>query len=298
MTDETISEKCETLYKKLNTFVVKVINRDVQPQIDDLESDVTLLNNSKLAKGDWTIISNTESYVTTKASMITTDAWNDENEIATITQTTINVINDGSLDYFNSTNKKVSVELSITSGRVVINGNIFEDDIINFNVDANKGLIIQCYSGTFIDYTVGTQSNIISSIIDVAYPVGSIYISSSTTHPSIVFGGVWEHFAEDKFLLGVGSTYGYNTTGGSADAVVVSHNHKASTNNFVESNTAIVKSGQRAFTSTSSSGIYYVYSQNSNTSLTTHNTTQTAGESGNGKNMPPYLTVFMWKRVE
>ena len=46
MADETISEKCETLYNKLNTFVTNVINRDVQPQINDLESDVNSLNNS------------------------------------------------------------------------------------------------------------------------------------------------------------------------------------------------------------------------------------------------------------
>ena len=41
-----ISEKCVTFYDKLNTFVTNVINRDVQPQIDDLESDVDSLNNS------------------------------------------------------------------------------------------------------------------------------------------------------------------------------------------------------------------------------------------------------------
>lgn len=41
-----ITEECEALYKKLNTFVKKVINRDIQPQISDLESDVTSLNNS------------------------------------------------------------------------------------------------------------------------------------------------------------------------------------------------------------------------------------------------------------
>lgn len=43
-----VSEECKTLYNKLNTFVKKVINRDVQPQIDDLESDVNSLNNSIL----------------------------------------------------------------------------------------------------------------------------------------------------------------------------------------------------------------------------------------------------------
>ena len=36
----------KTLYNKLNTFVTKVINRNVQPQINDLESDVDSLNNS------------------------------------------------------------------------------------------------------------------------------------------------------------------------------------------------------------------------------------------------------------
>lgn len=43
-----VSEECKKIYNKLNTFVTKVINRDVQPQIDDLESDVDSLNNSIL----------------------------------------------------------------------------------------------------------------------------------------------------------------------------------------------------------------------------------------------------------
>ena len=38
MTDKTISEKCETLYNKLNSFVTSVINRDVTPKINNLES--------------------------------------------------------------------------------------------------------------------------------------------------------------------------------------------------------------------------------------------------------------------
>lgn len=38
-----ITEECEVLYKKLNTFVKKVINRDVQPQIDSLSNSITNL---------------------------------------------------------------------------------------------------------------------------------------------------------------------------------------------------------------------------------------------------------------
>ena len=41
-----VTKECVTLYNKLNIFVKKVINRDVQPHIKDLESDVDSLNNS------------------------------------------------------------------------------------------------------------------------------------------------------------------------------------------------------------------------------------------------------------
>lgn len=39
-TKPSISETCEQLYMKLNTFVTKVINRDVQPQIDSLNNSI------------------------------------------------------------------------------------------------------------------------------------------------------------------------------------------------------------------------------------------------------------------
>ena len=38
-----VSEECKTLYDKLNSFVCKVINRDVQPQVDSLSTSITNL---------------------------------------------------------------------------------------------------------------------------------------------------------------------------------------------------------------------------------------------------------------
>lgn len=38
-----VTKECVTLYNKLNTFVTKVINRDVQPQIDSLDNSITNL---------------------------------------------------------------------------------------------------------------------------------------------------------------------------------------------------------------------------------------------------------------
>lgn len=47
-----VSEECKTLYNKLNTFVKKVINRDVQPQIDSLNSSPTNTSREILANSD------------------------------------------------------------------------------------------------------------------------------------------------------------------------------------------------------------------------------------------------------
>ena len=56
-----------------------------------------------------------------------------------------------------------------------------------------------------------------SSNIDLlsVYPIGSIYISYSSTNPSTLFGGIWEQI-QGKFLLGVSSSYSLGSTGGSA----------------------------------------------------------------------------------
>jgi hypothetical protein len=37
----------------------------------------------------------------------------------------------------------------------------------------------------------------------------------------------------NRFIVGAGSTYAVNATGGSADAIVVSHNHTASSSSSV-----------------------------------------------------------------
>ena len=42
-----LSEECKKLYNKLNTFVTKVINRDIQPQIDSLNTSITNLTTTE-----------------------------------------------------------------------------------------------------------------------------------------------------------------------------------------------------------------------------------------------------------
>ena len=56
-------------------------------------------------------------------------------------------------------------------------------------------------------------------LIDLVYPVGSYYMSESSTNPTVFFGGSWEQI-KDKFILAAGDSYTAGATGGNA-----SHSH-------------------------------------------------------------------------
>lgn len=125
------------------------------------------------------------------------------------------------------------------------------------------------------------------SWVDRIYPVGSIYMSVSPTDPADLFGGTWERI-EDTFLLAAGSTYEAGTTGGEAEHTLTvdelpSHRHMM---NGVE--VSFHEGGWVAARSAT-------FSQQ-----TDDGTTYTDYEGGGAahNNMPPYLAVYMWKRVE
>ena len=54
-----------------------------------------------------------------------------------------------------------------------------------------------------------------TTIADLVYPVGSIYMSVNSTSPATLFGGTWTQI-QDTFLLAAGSTYAAGATGGEA----------------------------------------------------------------------------------
>ena len=135
------------------------------------------------------------------------------------------------------------------------------------------------------------------------YPVGSIYINAtSSTNPATLLGfGTWTAFGAGRVMVGLdGSDALFDTaeeTGGSKDAVVVSHTHTAtvvdpghnhSYNQPVQSNAANPPgaSGSQASattTGTASTGI----------SVTNAST----GVSGTNANVQPFIVVRMWKRT-
>lgn len=135
-----------------------------------------------------------------------------------------------------------------------------------------------------------------SDLLNLIYPVGAIYISVNNTNPGDTIGGTWVQI-KDKFLLACGDTYSNGATGGSADATLVYHRHGTNTTGeyFVTSENSDSNNTRVAY---SSSGNRYVDGLTSGPEPFHHRVgTNYVGESGTGKNMPPYLTVFVWKRT-
>lgn len=122
------------------------------------------------------------------------------------------------------------------------------------------------------------------------YSVGSVYISASSTSPASLFGGTWEQL-KDRFLLAAGERYSPGETGGAATVTLTasqipSHDHKLK---LVSPHTT---DGDR-----STSYVQYGYNGSGNTFYTNANAMETTGGGGAHNNMPPYLVVYMWKRV-
>jgi hypothetical protein len=70
----------------------------------------------------------------------------------------------------------------------------------------------------------------VQAALQALYPIGSIYSSTVATNPNTLFGfGTWTAYAAGRVMIGNGGGFSAGATGGSADAVVISHNHTGTT---------------------------------------------------------------------
>lgn len=197
-------------------------------------------------------------------------------------------------------------------------------DTLSGTVQENKevfdglGLLTIQHFNNLIDYLrtqgVDDLATWKSNVLKTVYPIGAIYISTSATSPASIFGGTWARI-KDTFLLSAGDTYSAGATGGSADAVAISHSHLigaqtitggSHSHNFPASVVDTITKNQYGATSGTKNVVTNITFQNvtnttaassSHTHTLAKHSTDSAGVSGTGKNMPPYLAVYVWKRT-
>jgi hypothetical protein len=147
----------------------------------------------------------------------------------------------------------------------------------------------------------------VTAAMQALYPVGSIYINAGvTTNPGTLLGfGTWTAFGAGRVMVGLnGSDSSFDTleeTGGSKDAVVVSHTHTATTTVTDPGHTHTITGLQNLAgggTGFNSNATGASDSTNSaTTGITADTTVDSTGSSGTNANLQPYITVAMWKRT-
>jgi hypothetical protein len=159
--------------------------------------------------------------------------------------------------------------------------------------------------------TAGTSSTQIASTAFVqaalvgAYPIGSIYMNAGVaTNPATLLGfGTWAAFGAGRVIVGfnAGDTL-FDTleeTGGSKDAVLVSHTHTAEVADPGHSH--VITGYPLGYTAASGNALPLAFNSGNKTSnsavtnITVANSTE--GVSATNANIQPYITVHMWKRT-
>lgn len=236
-------------------------------------------------------------------------ATTDLNGIVSQANTDLNEIVDSAEDYVDEAktscaNDKQSCQ-TIKSEVETIAGNM-GNPVTNITFE-NGNLVIEKVKGDPVKIKI-------SSPLD-AYPVGSFYFSQNSTSPATLFGGIWEQLEQGRVLLSQGTNYPAGSKGGEAThtltvAEMPSHNHAPAVTYsdgtkpyFTVNQNTFSDCTARGKIATSSGSVYAMTanlnasdSQGVNSIWESQYTTNT-GSSQAHNNLPPYISVHIWKRT-
>lgn len=150
------------------------------------------------------------------------------------------------------------------------------------------------------------KNSLTSTILNTIYPIGSLYTSFNSANPSSIIGGTWTQI-KDCFLMAAGSTYAIDTSGGSS-----THTHdyglqygayyrSVSLENNTNAGALVYDADNNITVSPGISSESYTAPINNNAASTTKETSmthqRTIGNTSYTSNLPPYQTIYMWKRT-
>lgn len=155
---------------------------------------------------------------------------------------------------------------------------------------------------TLHDSIIGTDGNVVfynkQEVFLAVHPVGSIFLSTDGTEPAELYGGTWEQI-KDVFLLGAGDNHPAGSTGGEESVKLTRENIPILP---TRKGVAAVNTVGIAIHVPQWGWIYtatQVEDSNGYNSYTAQwNDVGTEDEDmQNVNNMPPYYSVYIWRRV-
>ncbi len=201
-----------------------------------------------------------------------------------------------------STNMKIlgafllGIMISITSSYVIAETLIKSENVSYVDNSNLKATNVQAA----IDGTCTKFSNDLitlkSTIINEIYPVGSIYISYSSTNPSSFLGGTWDAFGKGQTLVGIDTAQTeFNTVGKTGGEKT----HKLTID---ETPSGIVRSAQFTVEGQWSIGAWTYHEGSVGQWMATimgqHPSYLSGSYDKAHNNLQPYITVYMWKRTK
>jgi hypothetical protein len=154
---------------------------------------------------------------------------------------------------------------------------------------------------------VTTAAAITALVGNLLFPVGSIYTNATdATNPGTLLGfGTWTAFGAGRVMVGFDAGNAlFDTaeeTGGSADAITVSHTHTATsvvtdpTHSHAFTGSVYINPGSTG--GGSAQAPTGLNTSAASTGITVATTNASTGSSGTNANYQPYITVYMWKRT-
>lgn len=272
--NEHYNDRAEYAHDVNSLFIYKdrLVNANTRINIDDLLTDkynVTSIseyvyNNFKNIEKNKTDISNLKQADTTLQNNIDTEVNARTEDIENV-NSAITTEREARISADNAINQKLTQETTALSNKVNKN----TSDITSIN------RTIEEYWKTI-------------------YPVGSIYISTSSTfNPQTTWGGTWKKTADGRCLIGANDTYPIGSTGGE-------EKHTLTENELPQIEGRVLGA---ATYSSSSSGHFKATKENPcNLNAGGGSNDVSSIYFGFGKNLPhnnmqPYLAVYIWERT-
>lgn len=220
-------------------------------------------------------------------------------------------------DYVKSTNFASKDSLATGNPLKIVKGTEFDTEFNNIAtaVATKADLLSPALTGTPVAPSPALSATLtqIATVATVQslYPVGSIYLNASnSTNPASLLGfGIWAAFGAGRMPVGFNAADPlFDTaeeTGGSKDATLVSHTHTATSTVTDPGHKHTI---QRTYNdgnfttaydvpSDSPASTYFTDTSTATTGITVGTTIASSGSSATNANLPPYITVYMWKRT-
>lgn len=123
------------------------------------------------------------------------------------------------------------------------------------------------------------------ALLDIVWPVGSVYLSAAATSPQTLFGGTWEQI-KGRFLLAADDGHPAGSTGGEAQHALTAAELPQHTHSYDYT-------GQSDVTGVTAIRVY-----DGDSRLNEYKGKATSNCGGQAhNNMPPYLAVYAWTRT-